>query len=42
MCQAALEQGYEIENVAATEGTDFFCKPAQLAIAIFIDYESKK
>ena len=42
MCQAALEQGYEIENVAATEGTDFSCKPAQLVITKFIDCESKK
>ena len=25
VCQPALEQGYEIENVTATEGTDFFC-----------------
>ena len=39
VCQAALEQGYEIESVAATEGTDFSCKPAQLVI---IDCESKK
>ena len=30
--QAASEQGYDIENVAATEGTDFSCKPAQLAL----------
>ena len=42
MCQAALEQGYEVENVAATEGTDFSCKPAQLVITKFIDCESKK
>ena len=42
VCQAALEQGYEIENVAATEGTDFSCKPAQLVITKFIDCESKK
>ena len=27
VCQAALEQGYDTENVAATEGTDFSCKP---------------
>ena len=40
--QAALEQGYDIENVAATEGTDFSCKPAQLAFTKFIDSESKK
>ena len=40
--QAALEQGHEIENVAATEGTDFSCKPAQLVITKFIDCESKK
>ena len=25
---AALEQGYGIENVAATEEIDFSCKPA--------------
>ena len=42
VCQAALEQGYEIENVAATEGTDFSCKPAQLGITKSIDCESKK
>ena len=42
VCQAALEQGYEIENVVATEGTDFSCKPAQLFITKFIDCESKK
>ena len=42
VCQAALEQGYDIENVAATEGTDFSCKPAQLVITKFIDCESKK
>ena len=42
VCQAALEQGYEIENVAATEGIDFSCKPAQLVITKFIDCESKK
>ena len=42
VCQAALEQGFEIENVAATEGTDFSCKPAQLVITNFIDCESKK
>ena len=35
-------QGYEIENVATTEGTDFLCKPAQLVIAKFIDCESKR
>ena len=40
--QAALEQGYEIENVAATEGTDFSCKPMQLVITKCIDCESKK
>ena len=34
VCQAALEQEYEIENVAATEGTNFSCKPAQLVIKI--------
>ena len=38
VCQAALEQRYEI--VAATEGTDFSCKPAQLVITKFIDCES--
>ena len=32
VCQAALEQGYGIENVAATEGTDFSCKPAELVL----------
>ena len=42
MCQTALEQGYEIENVAATEGTDFPCYPAQLVITKFMDCESKK
>ena len=42
VCQAALEQGYEIENIAATKGTDFSCKPAQLVITKFIDCESKK
>ena len=42
MCQAALEQRYKTENVAATEGTDFLCKPAQLVITKFIDCESKK
>ena len=42
VCQAALEQGYEIENVAATEGTDFSCKPTKLVITKFIDCESKK
>ena len=42
VCQAALEQGYEIENVAVTKGADFSCKPAQLVIAKFIDCESKK
>ena len=42
MCQAALEQGYDIKNVAATEGTDFSWKPAQLVITKFIDNESKK
>ena len=42
VCQAALEQGYEIENVAATEGTDFSCKPAQLVNTKFIECESKK
>ena len=28
VCQVPLEQGYEIENVAVTEVTDFSCKPA--------------
>ena len=42
VCQAVLQQGYEIENVAATEGTNFSCKPAQLVITKFIDCESKK
>ena len=42
VCQAALEQEYEIENVAATEGTNFLCKPAPLVITKFIDCESKK
>ena len=42
VCQSVLEQGYEIENVAATEGTDFSCKSAQLVITKFMDYESKK
>ena len=42
VCQAALEQGYEIENVAVTKEADFSCKPAQLVIAKFIDCESKK
>ena len=40
VCQAALEQGFEIENVAATEGTDFSCKPAQLVITNYIDCDS--
>ena len=40
--QAALEQGYETGNVAATEGADFSCKPVQLVITKFIDCESKK
>ena len=42
MCQAALEQGYDIENVAAAEGTAFSYKTAQLVITKFIDCESKK
>ena len=37
LCQAVLEQCYEIENVAATKGTDFSSKPVQLAITKFID-----
>ena len=41
VCQVVLGQGYEIENVAATEGTDFLCKPAQHVITKFIDCESK-
>ena len=41
-CQAALEQGNETENVAATEGTDFSCKPAELVITEFIHCENKK
>ena len=40
--QAALEKGFEIENVAVTDGTDFSCKPSQLVITKFIDCESKK
>ena len=40
--KAALEQGYETENVAATEETDFSCKPAQLVTTKFIDCECKK
>ena len=42
VCQAALEQGCKIENVAATEGTDFSCKSGQRVITKFIDCESKK
>ena len=42
VCQAALEQVYETENVTAAEGTDFSRKPAQLAITKFMDCESKK
>ena len=42
VCQAALEQGHEVKNVAATEGTDFSWKPAQLVITKFIYCESKK
>ena len=42
VCQAALEKGFEIENVAVTDGTYFWCKPAQLVITKFIDCESKK
>ena len=42
VCQAALEQRYEIENVATTEGTDFLRKPTQLVITKFIDCESKE
>ena len=41
VCQAVLGQGYEIENVAATEGRDFLCKSAQHVITKFIDCESK-
>ena len=42
VCQAALEQGYEIENVAATDGTDFSCKPEQRVATKLIGCESKK
>ena len=42
VCQVALEQGYEIENVAVTNVTNFSCKPAQLVITKFIDCENKK
>ena len=35
-------QGHEIENVPATEGTDFSYKPAQLVMTKFIDCASKK
>ena len=42
MCQAALEQGYDIANVAAREGSDFSCKPVQLVITKFIDCGSNK
>ena len=42
VCQAALEKGYDIENVTATEGTDLSCKPAQLVITKFIACESKR
>ena len=42
VCQAALEQGFEIENVAVTEVTDFSCKSAKLVIRKFIDSDSKK
>ena len=38
--QTALEQGYEIKNVAAAEGTDFSCKLAQLVITNFMDPDS--
>ena len=38
MCQ----QGYEIENVAATVGPNFSCKPAQLVITKYLDCRSKK
>ena len=37
--EAITQQGYEI---AATEGTGFWCKPAQLVITKFIDCENKK
>ena len=42
VCQAALEQVYKIANVAATEGTDFLCKPTQLVITKSINCESNK
>ena len=42
MCQAPIEQGHETENVAATEGTDFSCKPSQLVITKSIDCKSKR
>ena len=42
VCQAALEQVYKIANVAATEGTDFLCKPTQLVITTSINCESNK
>ena len=42
VCQAALEQGCNIENVAATKGTNFSCRPVQHVITKFIDYESKR
>ena len=40
--QAALEEGYEIENVAATKGTDFSSKPMQLAIIHYKIYGLRK
>ena len=36
-CQVVLEQCDEIENIAATKGTDFSSKHVQLAITKFID-----
>ena len=42
VCQAALEQGYDIKNVAAAEGTDFSWKPVQHVITKFIDSENKE
>ena len=39
VCQVALEQGYDTENVAETEGTNFSSKPAQLVIRKCIDWK---
>lgn len=38
--QAAPEQGYDIKNVTATEGTGFSCRPAQPVITKFMYPES--